>query len=220
MRRLNSWMAWSFLALGPLGCGLQAPATTTQTAAPVAAGGLAVIDLDAVAKAVGRADDMNQMLKIQEGALNQSLNKIGASFQEQIDKKKAEVGAEPTPEQTKEVAKLQIEAQSRLTNTKRQAQSRLSQYQQQLVAQFRDEVRPIAQQVAQQKGLSVVIPRNEGLLLSVDPGADITAEVTKAFLAKMATQPKAAMPKASAEAPAKAPAQTAEKPAPQATETK
>lgn len=213
MRRIGSWMTLSLLALAPLGCGWQAPAATTSNAS--AHGGLAVIDLDAVAKSVGRDSQMNQALKIRENALNQGLSKLQNTIREQIDQKKAEIGEEPTDEQRTELAKMQIELGNRLAGTRRQAQASLEQYRQQLVAQFRIEVRPVAQQIAQEKGLSVVIPRNEGLLLSVDPGCDITTEVAHA----MQTAPKPAAKPVPTEPQPAAP-KTAAKPMPEESATK
>jgi hypothetical protein len=92
-------------------------------------------------------------------------------------------------------------AVSMLQQAKREAQVKLEQYRQSLVAQFRNEVRPWAQQVAADKGLSVVIPKNEGFLLSVDPGVDITADAIKVYQTR-----KPAPPAATAAAPATTPA--------------
>ena len=65
-----------------------------------------------------------------------------------------------------------------------EAGTKLNQYRQDQIAKFRTEIKPLAQEIAAKRGLSIVIPKNEGLLLSVDPGVDITDDVIKAYLAK------------------------------------
>ena len=79
---------------------------------------------------------------------------------------------------------------------------------------LQDEVRPFAQQVASAKGLGVVIPKNEGFLLSVDPGVDITNDVISAY------QLKKPSPSAAAPAPAAITPKPATAAAEPATETK
>ena len=89
----------------------------------------------------------------------------------------------------------------------------LNQYREELKLRFREKVRPFAQEVATRKGFSIVIPKNEGLLLSVDPGNDITNDVIVAF--QSAGQKPAAAP-----APAKAAGEEAAAPVKKKSEEK
>lgn len=209
---------WSAVVAGVLlsvGCGVQpgAPATTAATATK---GGLAVIDLDLVAKSIGRTQEINETWQVRKNALDQALQKLQASFNEQISAKKTEFGEEATEEQQKQIAAMQRDATNKLVQAGRKAQADLEQYRQQMVANFRAEVRPFAQQVASDKGLGVVIPKNEGFLLSIDPAVDITADVISAYAAKRPSQAPAATPAAKEITPVKneapAPEQTAASP--------
>lgn len=172
---------WAVVAAGVLlsvGCGFQPGAS--QTAASVG-GGLAVIDLDQVAKEIGRNTEINDSWQVRKNALDQALLKLQNNFNEQIQAKKAEFGETPTDEQKQQLANMQRDGQNKLVQAGRKAQADLEQYRQQMVARFRDEVRPYAKKVAADKGLAIVIPKNEGFLLSIDPAVDITNDVIAAY---------------------------------------
>jgi Skp family chaperone for outer membrane proteins len=182
------------LGLGVMfvGCGMPTGMPGRAEATSSTKGGLAVIDLDIVAKTIGRTDEMNEAIRLRENALNQQLLKIQTSFRDQLEAKQKEFGEQPTDDQKGELARMQNEANNRLVNAKRTAEVNREQYRQELISQFRQEVRPVAQEVALTKGLGVVIPKNEGFLLSVDPGVDITNEVSeKLQMAKVGPKPQA-----------------------------
>lgn len=205
---------WAVVTAGVLmsvGCGFQPG--NSQTASSVK-GGLAVIDLDLVAKSIGRTQEINESWQVRKNALDQALQKLQVSFNEQITAKKQEFGEAATEEQQKQLVAMQRDAANKLVQASRKAQADLDQYRSQMVTTFRSEVRPFAQQVAAEKGLGVVIPKNEGFLLSIDPGVDITADVISAYAAKKPAPTAAgAAPAATAAAPAAAPAKTVTPPA-------
>lgn len=197
-----------------VGCGFQPGSAETAASSK---GGLAVIDLDVVAKSIGRTQEINESWKVRKNALDQALQKLQVSFNEQLSAKKAEAGETPTEEQQKQLAGMQRDASNKLVQAGRKAQADLEQFRQQMVAQFRAEIRPFAQEVASSRGLAIVIPKNEGFLLSIDPAVDITADVISAYSVKKPA-PTAAAPAPLTPAKAEAPATTAAQPT--ATETK
>lgn len=195
-------------ALFSVGCGSQFGGSSASNTK----GGLAVIDLDVVGKSIGRTQEMNDALNVRKSALDQALQRGQADMKRQITDKKDEFGENATDEQKQQLAQMERNANAQLVQAARKAQAQLEEERQRMIAQFRAEVRPVAQQVASERGLGVVIPKNEGFLLSVDPGVDITADVVKAYGSKKPASPTAA------KAPAKAIPETAEQP--QATSTK
>lgn len=213
---------WAMLAAGvmmSIGCGFQQGTAETSSAAK---GGLAVIDLDVVAKSIGRTQEINESWQVRKNALDQALQKLQTNFNEQLTAKKTEFGEEPTEEQQKQLAAMRQDAANKLVQAGRTAQADLEKYRLKMVADFRAEMRPYAQQVASSKGLGIVIPKNEGFLLSVDPGVDITADVISAYAAKApAAKPATAATPASAPAKSLTPSQPAETAAaPEASETR
>lgn len=192
---MRSGSLFVMLAAGAMlqaGCGFQPGG---QLAAK---GGLAVIDLDQVAKSVGRTQEINESWKVRQNALAQQLQAAQKSFKEQITAKETEFGEQPTEEQQKTLAAMKQQANAKLLEADRKAKANLDAYRNEMVASFRNEVRPFAQQVASEKGLSVVIPKNEGFLLSVDPGVDITNDVILSYQSK---KPTTAAPKPAAITP-------------------
>lgn len=213
MRKASLWAAMAAGVLMSVGCGFQ---TAGPETAATAKGGLAVIDLDVVAKSIGRTQEINESWQVRKNALDQALQKLQLVFRDQINAKKQEAGEQATDEQKKQFAAMERDAATKLVQASRKAQADLDQYRQKMVAQFRAEIRPFAQQVASEKGLGVVIPKNEGFLLAVDPGVDITADVISAYSSKRpaptSAAPAKAVAPAQAEAKPAAPEQTAAAP--------
>lgn len=205
------WAATVAGVLMSIGCGFQ-PGQSQSQATSATKGGIAVIDLDVVAKSIGRTQEINESWQVRKNALDQMLQRLQASFNEQLTSKQQEFGEEPTEEQQRQLANMQRDAANKLVQASRKAQADLEQFRQQMVANFRAEVRPYAQQVASDKGLGVVIPKNEGFLLSIDPGVDITADVISAYAVKKPAPTPAKMETPAKAESAPAPAQTADKP--------
>lgn len=216
-----SCLLTALLTFGLVGCGMSLPTGTASTSSTK--GGIAVIDLDVIAKSVGRDHDIEEAVKARLNGMRQEIGRVAQSYQEQLEAKRKEYGDTPTDEQQNEIRRMQVLAQNNLAKLDREATLKLEQFKVEMIARFRTDVRPIAQEVASARGLSVVIPKNENLLLSVDPGVDITADVLKAVqsrsnkTAAAPAPPVNPIPTTEAKpAPAKAPAP---KPIPQTANT-
>lgn len=205
MRSLPRFVVLAAGLLAAVGCGMQPGAQSAKVA-----GGLAVIDLDYVAKTIGRTEEISDALKVRKNALDQALAQVQAQAKDKLQQEQQAAGEQPTDEQKQKLAAFERKLNSELLQIARKAQADLETYRATLLTQFRTEVRPLAQQVAAEKGLGVVIPKNEGFLLSVDPGVDITAEVIKAYQTRKPAP--AAAAKATAAAPAAAKPATAANP--------
>lgn len=116
-------------------------------AGPEGTGGLAVVDLDQVAAELGRDAKIKEALLRREAELNQQFNLVGR-------------GGFPLSESDRLRVRQEMAAFRRT-----------------LINDFRNEIKPIAQKIASERGLSIVVPKNEGLLLSFEPGVEITSAV-------------------------------------------
>jgi len=208
MRKSGVCLVLTGAAVWLTGCGVQFGGSSASSTH----GGLAVVDLDKVAAETGKNLQMKEIFEFQENSVKQQLAQVQFSLNSQLDTKSKEFGETPTEEQQKELAQLRYNANNRFGQLQNQAGTKLSQYRQDQIAKFRAEIKPIAQEVAAKRGLSVVIPKNEGLLLAVDPGVDITDDVIKA------SREKRPAPTAAPAAPATA-TQRAAKPAAAPTQT-
>lgn len=155
-----------------------------------ATGSVAVIDLDAVARQLGRDTQMAESIKERESSLNEQLQVVQASYQKQITDKKDRLGTEPTDQQTLELTQLQRQAGMNLNQVLVQARESLGQHRVQLIARFREEVKPVAREVAAEKGLSVVVTKNDTVVFAYPSEVDITDAVAAKMLSR---QPAAAL---------------------------
>ena len=193
MRRISFVFVLSSCVASFVGCGQSnGPATASSR------GGMAVVDLDKVAAETGRDRQLAQSLELAQNSLNQSYLKTVESAKEQLNAKKKANGSSPTEEEQKEFSQMERSAVTQLGQIQKKALAEFEQYKQNQIAKFRAELKPITQEIAAKRGLSIVIPKNEGLLLSVDPGVDITDEVVKVLREK---HPIAPIPQAAAAAP-------------------
>jgi Skp family chaperone for outer membrane proteins len=174
------------VVLGALaGCSKPGATESPAQAGPAArtVGGVAVVDLDAVAKQLGRDVEMNNAVQERMSALNTKLTTLKTSLNRLFEEKRAGFGDNPDPEQQQELQTMQDRLDVQLIESRRKAENELAVYKQQLIDDFREETKPVLTQVAADRGLSIVIPKNNGLLLSIDPAAEITDEVAQRMTA-------------------------------------
>lgn len=194
---MRHWGVGCVLALGVAGlagCGWQAGTASSSTAT----GGVAVVDLDEIARATGSKTRLDDMIKMREVNLNNALGKFNTDVSDDIKGKiqeykdlEEQAGKELSPEEAKKLRSEVMQAQAKLQQARSKAQIDLQGFTEELKLTFRKQIKPIAQEVAEKKGFSIVIPKNEGLLLSVSPANDITNDVIVA-LQTMAKQKPAA----------------------------
>lgn len=183
---MRHWGVSCVLALGVAGfagCGWQAGTASTSTPSN---GGVAVVDLDEIARATGNKTRLDDMVKMREVSLNNALGKFNSDVSEDIKGRIKDVqdeldGKELPPEEAKKLRAEAMQANAKLQQARAKAQQDLTSFTEELKLTFRKQIRPIAQEVASKKGFSIVIPKNEGLLLSVDPNNDITSDVIMAL---------------------------------------
>lgn len=172
-------------------------------------GSVAIVDLDEVARRLGRDKEMVESVQTQAGALNQRLVAAQNSAVQQLNQVKASLNEDEqiTNEEAQQFVRLQRSAQLQLNQLQQQARTGLNQHRQQLVSQFRKDAQPIAMKAAKERGFDSVVTRNDTVVFSYDSSVDITEDVIKLMSAEMPARP-AAKPAAPAKA-AEKPAQTA-----------
>lgn len=174
-------------------------ATLALPQASAQQGGVAVLDIDKVAIEVGVEDEVKAALKAIEDNLNTQLKSIQTDLQARFDNMRAQVGTQPTQEQAQQLANINGQLTQQLTQSRAQAQSQLNSKQFELVTAFRDQVKPVALEIAKSKGLAVVVTPDQSLLVW-DDAVDITVEVTKK-MKSILPERKAAAPAPAADRP-------------------
>lgn len=153
-------------------------------------GGVAVVDVDAVAREIGADKEVLSALKAAQDNLSAKLKEAQANMQKQFDAAVVKAGGEKaSPEQKQQLAQFNQQLQNQFSQYKGQAQVALNQEQAKRVLAFREQIRPIAMEVAKGKGLSVVLQKSD-LIIGFQDSVDITEAVTANLKAQMPAKAK------------------------------
>ena len=138
---------------------------------------IAFIDLDGAAKRLGRDVALAEELKTENDTLAQKLIKERDEMQAKFNESLQSAGSKPSDEDTKKLQALEQTLNQQLQARQQAAREELSTKQADLIRQFREEVKPVAQKIAAAKGMKTVLVRSDIVALSIDPAADITDDV-------------------------------------------
>jgi Skp family chaperone for outer membrane proteins len=164
------------------GCGQRGD--DRQASAP---GAVAVIDLDEIARRLGSDKQIASAINQRHSALSQQLLTLAKSYNEQIEAEKAKLAAANDQESEVTVASWQQQATAKLNEVKQQAAADLEKTRLALFDEFRDHIKPAARRVAQARGLSVIVTKNESVVFDYVSTADITDGVVDELMASAST---------------------------------
>jgi len=182
--------------------------------APVAKaqqGGVAIVDVDAVAREIGADKQVLEALKQAQDNLNSRLKDTQAAMQKQFDEAVVKAGGDKaTDEQKQQLAQFNQRLQDQFSQYKGQAQVTLNREQAKLVLAFREKVRPVALEIAKGKGLDVVLQKSDQVIGFAE-SVDISKEVVAKLKTQQAAEPKAEAKEEPKAAPKATPAETEKK---------
>ncbi len=153
-------------------------------------GGVAVVNMETVARALGRDATIEQQIGTRTEELRGELEQVAKEIAEKL-----EAEAAKAPEQR---AQLQQQAQAAFHEQQLQAQEVLAQLRTKLATDFRDEVKAVARSVAKERGFSAVFV--DEVVLYYEDTRDITSDVTRAMRGSAATDAGDAAPAAASPA--------------------
>ena len=146
--------------------------------------GIAIIDLNAIAKATGQEEIIQQQAQAARDELNVQLQEAATSLEAQLNEEREKLGDSPTQEQTQQFQQLAAQAQQQYAQAQQQAQQQAQIYQNNLVMALREKIQPVVAEVAKMRGASVVY-LSDMTLFWFEPQADLTDEV----IAKLRADP-------------------------------
>jgi len=152
-----------------------APSSSSPAAAAPSPPDVAVLDLGAVAKALGRDEVFKQQVEAAGRELQQQLSEFSTEVRDRLREEQAKLGDEPSEEQRQQLAQLAANAQRQVQQSQALARQRALEFQTGLAAQFRAEVQPVAAEVARANGARTVLLSNT--ILWFEPAIDITGKV-------------------------------------------
>lgn len=150
-----------------------APAEVTATST---VGTIAVVDLDEVARGLGKQAEWKSDLESQQQRLRGEYQTINQSLTSQLEQMQSQLGEEPTDDQRRQLQAGIVQARQIMRNAELQANALLQQRRDELIADFRDRVQPIVRKVADKQGFDVVIVKGANVMAASE-AADITQAV-------------------------------------------
>lgn len=193
MNKFITTVALACIGLLSVGCNqLNQPAQTTADAEPSA--GIAIIDLDEVARQLGSDKQIVNSLKQRQQQLKNQLVELAENYRAEFNKQKEVVEAQAEDNSgTVQLASFEQQVNQKFNSARVQADQVLSQHKLNLVNKFRDAVRPAARKVAHERGCAVIVTKQDSLY-DYDPECDITNEVVQVLRASAAAKKTAAKP--------------------------
>ena len=135
-----------------------------------------VVDLNAVSKATGYDDVINQEMKAVNENLTKQLQAITVDLNKQLATHKENFGKAISIEQQQQLQELLIKANQQLELKQVEANQKSAQHKESLVLAWREKLQPRVQAIANDKGANVVLVQSP-LLMWFDTAIDITADV-------------------------------------------
>jgi Skp family chaperone for outer membrane proteins len=148
-----------------------------QAASDNAATRVGVVDLDRIARETGRTDQMEQQLRQRLNEANEQFRRQLEELQNQanaeINRLSEQFGPEPTPDQQQQLLGIQQQARAAAERMRLELNQRQQTILADLRRQFRDEIRPALNEIARERGITIVLTTGEGVL-TYDPSLDLT----------------------------------------------
>lgn len=167
----------SLAALAALALTACQPADTGST--------VAVLDLGALAQATGEDELIREKAEAGRVELNTQLQQLATDLDQQINAEREKLGESPSEEEAARIQQLTTQARQQIGQAQQQAQQQANQMELNLVDEFREAVLPLAQDIAKEKGVRLILS-SDAYVFWADSSVDITAEVITAWQAQSA----------------------------------
>lgn len=174
-------------------------------------GGVAILDIDEVAKQLGVEEKVRVDLLNMQNNLNADLQRTQETMQKQMTGVEQAAGENPSEEQKRQIVATNQQLNEEFNRLKAQAQNNLAQERVRMINEFRVRLEPIALKAAQAVGLDVVLMKVTPPVFTYATSVEITQATVKLALeagmqVKAAEVTNAPAPAAPAAPPAAAPA--------------
>jgi Skp family chaperone for outer membrane proteins len=150
--------------------------------APAQNGGVAVLDIDEVARQLGIEEKVRVDLLNMQNNLNADLKRSQETMQKQMTGVEEAAGKNPSDEQKRQIVATNQQLNEEFNRLKAQAQNTLAQERARMINEFRVRIEPIALKAAREIGLDVVLMKVTPPVFSFSTAVDITQATTKMAL--------------------------------------
>lgn len=139
---------------------------------------VAVFDIDRIVKEAGLASLFELKIKMKRDELLQELIKYKDALQAELQKEVKKLGAQ---DRAKKFAILRQAAEMQLAKAQRKADQALNIHRGAVIMEFREQLKPIARQVARDKGYKMVLLKNDVIVFEFAEELDLTADILASF---------------------------------------
>lgn len=141
-----------------------------------------IVDLPAIAKATGQDEAIQLQAQAAREEINARLMESAGNLEQQLDQERSNIGDAPTQEQQQQLQQMTAQAQQQYGQLQAEAQQQLQQLVFNLEMEFRDQVKPFAEDIARARKASVIHVTDQTIFWQ-DPAVDITGDVIAAVRA-------------------------------------
>ena len=145
-------------------------------------GGVAILDIDEVARQLGVEEKVRVDLLNMQTNLNADLQRTQTTMQNQMAGVEKAAGETPTEEQKRQIMATNQQLNEEFARIKGQAQQTLAQERVRMINEFRIRLEPIALQAAQAHGLEVVLMKVTPPVFTYAAAVDVTQATVKLAL--------------------------------------
>jgi Skp family chaperone for outer membrane proteins len=165
------------------------------------AGRVAVVDVQQLAEATGIESQVARLMQRVEKQREQQLQQYQGSLQKKIKNFASQFGESPSKQQQQQLRQQRVQAIQNLRQAKERLQQSVQQAREKVIEDFRRQIRPIANEVATERGMGVVLAKTNHVI-AARPSADITDALTNEVNQLMKAgrfnwQPQTALPETS-----------------------
>lgn len=171
---------------------------TQDSSSSTAAGGPAIVDLNRVAIGLDRIEGFETRIKARKEELESQIKLLDDAYEQEVNDLKNAAGEQPTAELEDQIAAKERERLININEARRQAAQQLRQFEDQVKREFMDEIRPIAFDVANEAGFTVVFTVPQVYAFKVDSPSDITKRVIDRVRVAQPSQPSSDLPRLAA----------------------
>tara|TARA_R110000850_G_scaffold76640_12_gene166339 strand:+ start:263 stop:874 length:612 start_codon:yes stop_codon:yes gene_type:complete len=142
-------------------------------------GGVAVLDIDAVARELGIEDRVRVDLITMQSDLNTELQRTQATMQNQMSGVEQAAGENPSEEEKRKILATNQQLNSEFNRLKTQATQNLGQERVRMINEFRIRLEPVALMAAKKRDLDVVLMKVTPPVFTYSKSVDITEDTIK-----------------------------------------
>lgn len=143
-------------------------------------GAMAVVDLDKIASATGRDTVIAEQVQLFTTEQEANLTKLRDKFRSDIEQEKKKLESGPVKGDQEDINQLTQSRENLLREEIGKVEAAVRQLRVNLVMDFKAEIEPIARRVADERGMGVIMIKQDAMLY-VAPTSDITNDVVVAL---------------------------------------